>query len=391
MPEPDQATFELPRWAPAHRIRLSIVVVLVATCMIALTRADSTFAAWTIVSSPNPGSLENELDGVSCPSAPACVAVGSSSEKAGEAKPLAATRSGGGEWSATSPPLPAGAISGFLFGISCWSEAGCTAVGSSRKTSSEIGTPLIERWNGSEWSIESSPSVGTVSLGGISCVSSKNCIAVGTSVGETLEESSPLAERWNGKTWTIQTVAPSSEPASFDGVSCSAAKACTAVGSYFGAGGAVAQRWNGEAWSSQEAASSSRSLQAVSCPAAKVCEAVGSTSASVSAAQGWNGTAWSAQTPAGETGEEASLLRGIACPASKACTAVGSWTAAPGEERTLANGWNGIGWSLESTPNPVGALASILQGVSCVSSTECVAVGKAKTGTFTTQTLIEER
>lgn len=62
-----------------------------------------------------------------------------------------------------------------------------------------------------------------------------------------------------------------------------------------------------------------------------------------------------------------------------------------GRRTTLANGWNGIGWSLESTPNPVGALSSILQGVSCASSTECVAVGKAKTGTFTTQTLIEER
>ena len=43
---------------------------------------------------------------------------------------------------------------------------------------------------------------------------------------------------------------------------------------------------------------------------------------------------------------------------------------------TLAERWNGTSWTIQSTPNPTGALeCSYLQGVSCTSATACTAVG----------------
>ena len=60
-------------------------------------------------------------------------------------------------------------------------------------------------------------------------------------------------------------------------------------------------------------------------------------------AEHWNGTRWSAETTK-HTGE----LDGVSCPATGNCTAVG-WNAAG---KALAAHWNGKAWSDESPANP---------------------------------------
>ena len=42
---------------------------------------------------------------------------------------------------------------------------------------------------------------------------------------------------------------------------------------------------------------------------------------------------------------------------------------------TLAMRWNGTDWAIASSPNPTGAMNSLLNGVSCTSTTDCFAVG----------------
>jgi hypothetical protein len=55
--------------------------------------------------------------------------------------------------------------------------------------------------------------------------------------------------------------------------------------------------------------------------------------------------------------------------------ATGSWNDHTGEyEFTLAETWNGSGWSLLPTPSP-GSFADELRGVSCTNSAACIAVG----------------
>jgi hypothetical protein len=69
-------------------------------------------------------------------------------------------------------------------------------------------------------------------------------------------------------------------------------------------------------------------------------------------------------------------LSAVACSNPATCMAVGSESNADGLSVPLAERWNGTTWTVQSTPGPAGALdGSLLQGVSCASATECMAVG----------------
>ncbi len=46
-----------------------------------------------------------------------------------------------------------------------------------------------------------------------------------------------------------------------------------------------------------------------------------------------------------------------------------------GGQATLAEGWDGVAWAVQSTPNPSGAAQPTLAGVSCPSATDCMAAG----------------
>ena len=96
--------------------------------------------------------------------------------------------------------------------------------------------PLTERWNGSSWSVVSSPSFGTGdnALGGVVAVAANDVWAVGgyNTGGSVLS----LVEHWDGAQWTQ---APSENPGTADnslfGVAAGGGNAW-AVGSYRGSG-----------------------------------------------------------------------------------------------------------------------------------------------------------
>lgn len=65
------------------------------------------------------------------------------------------------------------------------------------------GSSLIEGWNGSSWSVQSSANPGALNiLNGVAATTASNAWAVGvfTSSGFT---DSTLIERWNGSTWSL--------------------------------------------------------------------------------------------------------------------------------------------------------------------------------------------
>jgi hypothetical protein len=171
------------------------------------------------------------------------------------------------------------------------------------------------------------------------------------------------------------------ENGDLEGVSCSSAKACTAVGdsdSSDDKSDTLIEHWNGAKWAIQAApkppSGNESYLTGVSCPSAKVCTAVGaygSVNGSLTLAERWNGAKWVVQSTPNPSGEQDSKLNGVSCPSAKACTAVGS----NGDEATLAERWNGTKWALQHAPNPADAGASPLLGVSCSSAPACTAVG----------------
>ena len=98
----------------------------------------------------------------------------------------------------TTPTLAASTLAA-LRGVSCPSTTSCFAVGD---TYTVDGT-LVEHWNGSHWSIMTSPNhTGSTTrlngLNGVSCPNTTNCFAVGfyqlLSLGETIDKT--LVERY---------------------------------------------------------------------------------------------------------------------------------------------------------------------------------------------------
>jgi hypothetical protein len=233
------------------------------------------------------------------------------------------------------------------------------------------------------------PSAGTAlewEFSGVSCTSASACTAVGD-FENSLGATAALVERWNGTAWTVQsTPTPSGAAASYlNGVSCTSASACTAVGQYVtGAGSTatLAERWNGTAWAIQSTPNptggTSSELYGVSCTSASACTAVGNYDTStgvVTLAERWNGTAWAVQSTPSPSGATAGFVNGVSCTTTSACTATGWYETTPGAYETLAEAWNGTAWVVQSTPNPSGATANYLLGVSCTSASACIAAG----------------
>jgi hypothetical protein len=348
-------------------------------------------------SSPPPTTgtaLEWEFSGVSCASASACTAVGDYVTTADTAVALVETWNGTA-WTVRSTPTPAG---GTLNGVSCTSASACTAVGQSPSTTGGPAT-LAESWNGTAWTIQSTPhpSGATFSyLNGVSCTSPSACTATGyyqTSAGVT----STLAESWNGAAWTIQST-PNPSGATFSylsGVSCTSTSACTTTGeseTSTGVTTALAETWNGTAWAIQSTPNPSGAedseLYGVSCTSASACTAAGNseTAAGVTTtlAETWNGAAWSIQSTPNPSAATAAYLSGVSCLSASACTAVGWYDTTSGVYETLAETWNGTAWAIQSTPNLSGATASYLLGVSCPAASACTAAGYNLNPTYET-------
>ncbi len=366
--------------------------------------------SWKVQPTPDPGIDYNQLNGVSCPSANACTAVGVADNG------TLAEVWNGTSWSVQTTPNPTGARDGVLNAVSCPSATACTAVGSTISASARV--TLAEAWNGSSWSIKTTPSqAGAMpgNLNAVSCPLSNACMAVGYTNGDDwpgylyLAPLAGMAESWNGTSWSVQSIPTPAPPGSLqqwslDGVSCTSGTACTAVGSllYGDQLATLAERWDGTTWAIQTTpnpnagpftGASYTTFDAVSCTSATACTAVGqfpnSAGTEVTLAEAWNGSSWSIQTTPNPTGATFSILTGVSCTTTTACTAVGYFKNGKGIEVPLAEVWKGTGWSIQTTSNPTGMTSSALTGVSCTATNACTAVGYAANSAGTSVTLAE--
>jgi hypothetical protein len=214
-------------------------------------------------------------------------------------------------------------------------------------------------------------------------VSAKSCIAVGDSSADRYQT---LVERWDGTHWSI-VASPNPAGSNYnflESVSCTTATNCVAVGS---AGDGihpvpVVQRWNGTRMAS-ETAPGHGTLKAVSCTSATSCLAVGSENSPPfkGLTARWDGTHWSAVPGPGP------IMSGLSCASANDCMAVGASHYQP-HLRSFMEHWNGNGWSAIASPDPPDT--DYLRAVSCATATFCVAVGTEDKGPgFGTDTLVE--
>ncbi|HEV2371234.1 MAG TPA: hypothetical protein VGS19_03615 [Streptosporangiaceae bacterium] len=286
---------------------------------------------WTVQNPPN--ATSSSLSGVSCPAPSTCTVVGD--VLSGGVPVTLAEQWNGTGWTVQSTPNPAGAASSFLTSVSCPSAASCTATGFYRDGSGSQFT-LAESWNGSSWTLQSTPNPGSgtsVQFNSVSCTAT-TCDAVGYYLTPSY---TMLAEHYNGSTWTIEsTPAPvGSTAALLNGVSCVSATNCTAVGNYDGAGttNALAARWDG--------------------------------------------TSWSIEPIPNKINAAATFLSSVSCAVNGACMAVGSgYHSDPANLTPVAEHSNGSAWNLTVAPGlPANGVKGNFSSVSCVSGHGCIATG----------------
>src|SRR6266404_4810463 len=302
---------------------------------------------------------------------------------------MSAPPTGGTGWSVFTSPNPSGG--GLLTGVTCASASNCWAVGYTNPTpGGGIHQTLIEQWNGTSWTIVTSPNTSPNQyneLHGVTCLSASDSWAIVTSPNSSATQSNQLyavtcvsgsdcwaagdyvvtdilgdqffqtlVEHWNGTSWTIvsspNTITVAGHPLAsnvFYSVTCASASDCWAVG----------YSDNGNAFVGEP-------LQTL--------------------IEHWNGSSWAIVTSP-NNGTATNLLTGVTCVSASQCLGVGFYYNGS-VFQTLIEQWNGTSWAIVTSPNP-SVHSNELFGVTCPSASECWAVGIHSESGAIPQTLIE--
>jgi hypothetical protein len=119
--------------------------------------------------------------------------------------------------------------------------------------------------------------------------------------------------------------------------------------------------------------------ESVSCPAADDCTGVGiyHDHGNHTLAEHWNGTGWTVETmPSLPKDFRNPLEVAVSCASVTSCVAT-TWSSPPsiGGTASLTERWNGKSWSIQQIPAPLGGKKPTLNDISCFSPANCTAVG----------------
>ncbi len=253
----------------------------------------------------------------------------------------------------------------------------------------------------SGWTIVTSPTSGSDNVPlGTACANSFECWSVGITIVSFNNNASftGLIDKWNGTSWApVASSTPSGGNGyGFFGVTCATSSDCWAVGAVTdgtgGATGPLTENWNGSTWSvvpsPEPSGAAGAILRDVSCTSISDCWAVGDTTAADSDEQNmlidhWNGTAWTI-VPAAPSGQTYDQLDGVTCVSPSDCWAAG--VAGPNQQmpnflpifpqavgnQAVIENWNGSTWSIVPSGAPQ---PSYLASVTCVTASDCWASG----------------
>ena len=204
-------------------------------------------------------------------------------------------------------------------------------------------------------------------------------------------------ERWCNHCW-MQLLAIASQPGTIMRLGgsrwkparlvfvCCLMLAAVAAGTVLGAssGGAATSGWyvaSAPATGGDDIVLGSSCANSVQCMAVGITlNNIGSNGTDTPLVEVWNGSSWtlSAQPPV-PTGAGGGLFD-VSCISGSDCWAVGAVVGVDGDgnpSAALIENWNGVSWSMVPSPAVTGpgVVGAVLQGVSCVSAASCVAVG----------------
>jgi hypothetical protein len=308
----------------------------------------------------------------------------------------------GSAWALVTSPVTSGSDTNVLNGVACSAPNDCWAVGD-HALANNLGfaQPVIEHWNGASWTLDNSlltaPNQQDAVLNAVTCVGPNNCWAVGFGVVGNWTQT--LVEHYDGTSWIVVTSANTSarESNTLNAITCTAANDCWAVGNHDDGtpvGGAAPQQsltlhWDGTAWNvvaSPNATTQGNVLTGVSCTSTSDCKAVGYYTIGLiwqTFVLHWNGSGWTQITSPNPNDDQDNRLFGVSCNSPNDCWAVGYFNA--GENpfnvlaHTLALHWDGSAWTTVPSPNRENFQINFLNAITCLSSSECWAMGVSDT------------
>jgi streptogramin lyase len=298
--------------------------------------------------------------------------------------------------------------------VSCASAVSCVAVGGYLNRDPWQLRLAASIWDGTNWTPVDPPSLAGYysELKGVSCTSATSCLAVGVAAGVEAANANlarPLVMKWDGNTWTEVAVPQSPAGVNYylEDISCPAVNSCEAVGYranvYHPNASSDARplvlHWDGSSWTTRvsanpftpggEPVNEGSLFDSVSCASATFCKAVGRHYASVGGKGGFkplierlSGSEWVTETAdtAGYPATETDFwLKGVSCPTTTVCLAVGySGTSHdefdPAPKKAFTQRWNGSQWTSYQVPEEAGNVTE-LYDVSCSSPGFCQAGG----------------
>ncbi len=334
--------------------------------------AGRTCGSWQVLPSPNGGSNDSSLSGVSADARDDAWAVGTSSETT--VTRILAEHWDGSSWTVVPTPNPSPTISA-LTAVATGSAVDTWAVGF-YDDGSTFRT-LAEHWDGFSWSVVPTPNVGAGEnvLTSVTFVADGDAWAVGYRRDSAETPRQTLALHWNGSVWSVVTTPNGTGDNYLWSVRGLSSGDVWAVGSYsvpwFQT---LTEHWDGSSWTvvpSQNLGNGDNVLYAAVPLTASSAVAVGTWlngNQQATLAEHWQGSTWKAG-PSPSPGGYLNFLTGAASGGTAGIWAVGWGADIPfGVQRNLAEHWNGHRWTVGTIPN-VGSGSNELAAVVGVPST----------------------
>ena len=297
---------------------------------------------WSVVPSPNSGQLTNQLWGVAAISANDIWTVGDYFSSSYNTYQTLTEQWNGSQWTIIPSPN-VGSLYTILQAVASIPNSNSLwAVGSYIiNSASESGIePIIEQWNGSQWNIFPSPKVVQGVLYGVTASSASNAWAVGwQAVNHNIQV---LIEHWNGTKWSVFPSPDPSNSAQLAGVASvpNAGKMWT-VGSYYNAqtgnNETLTEQYSGRKGTNIPGANpgSENVLSSITAISSSDIWAVGyyqqnSTSVQLTLTEYWDGSSWSVIPSPNFQNWNNNLTSVTSVPGSAGLWAVGG-SVSPGE------------------------------------------------------------
>ena len=301
-------------------------------------------------------------------------------------------------WNVVPSPSPQSAAAGSLQGVTCPTATNCVAVGAYRYGSTP-GQPFVGRSNGTSWDLVPAPAPTDVAdqkyatgrLLGVACATAAKCFGVGNYDDGVHKRT--LIEQWDGARWTIVSrLRPSSATSSvLSDVTCPTTTTCLAVGAWRSADGrnrSFVARWERQDVGRAPEPECGRRALRQPAPRRLVCERVElfrgrvlrpgqSARLDVDPAVGRQDVVARGEPQSGDRARQRTLRTSRACR-QRCAFAVGSAHNGANKTapyKTLVERWNGKRWSITASPNPPASHFVALNGISCSASDSCFAVG----------------